>query len=117
MRHMSDSGSAQVAGASQSMITLAVLIVVGFLALVSLYMGFQAYGSDNPEDGFLYMAIGAASSDPAVLMDYTLLLFLLFAVSAAGWPLTHWNLWLGRWFTVLALIVVVHLVSAWLVAA
>lgn len=60
MRRMSEPGSAQVASASQNLVTLAVMILVGFLALVSLYMGFQAYGSGHPEDGVLYMVIGAA---------------------------------------------------------
>jgi hypothetical protein len=60
----------------------------------------------------LYMVIGAPSSNPSVLMDYTLLLFLLCAVSAASWQLIHWNHWVGRWFTILALIAIVHLVNA-----
>lgn len=46
------------AGVSQNWVTLIAMIVVGGLALVSLYMGFQAYGNNEIENAFLYLLIG-----------------------------------------------------------
>jgi hypothetical protein len=46
------------AGAEQNWVTLVAMIVVGGLALVSLYMGFQAFGNNEIENAFLYLLIG-----------------------------------------------------------
>jgi hypothetical protein len=47
-------------GASQNWIALAAMIIVGALALFSLYMGFQAYGNEEIETAFMYLIIGAS---------------------------------------------------------
>jgi len=55
------SGTTPIAGgAAQNWITLAAMIVVGALALVSLYMGFRAYGDQEIETAFMYLVIGAS---------------------------------------------------------
>jgi len=55
------SGTTPIAGgAAQNWITLAAMIVVGALALVSLYMGFRAYGEQEIETAFMYLVIGAS---------------------------------------------------------
>jgi hypothetical protein len=48
------------AGAGQNWVTLVAMIVVGGLALVSIYMGFQAYGNNEIETAFLYLIIGVS---------------------------------------------------------
>ncbi|MFH2110321.1 MAG: hypothetical protein ABIJ47_03555 [Candidatus Bathyarchaeota archaeon] len=59
MKRMSD--SPPIAGsASQNLLTLAAMILVGALALVSLYMGFRAYGDGEIETAFMYLIIGAS---------------------------------------------------------
>jgi hypothetical protein len=55
------SGTTPIAGgAAQNWVTLAAMIVVGALALVSLYMGFRAYGDQEIETAFMYLIIGAS---------------------------------------------------------
>jgi len=55
------SGTTPIAGgAAQNWVTLAAMIVVGALALVSLYMGFRAYGDQEIETAFMYLVIGAS---------------------------------------------------------
>jgi hypothetical protein len=59
MKRMSD--TAPIAGgASQNWVTLAAMILVGALALVSLYMGFRAYGNEEIETAFMYLLVGAS---------------------------------------------------------
>jgi hypothetical protein len=41
-------------------VTLAVVVVIGIFSLLSLWLGFQAYGSDNPDQAIYYIVIGAA---------------------------------------------------------
>ena len=60
---MSESGGdrgAQMTSMSQSWIGLAAILIVGVLALISLYMGFQSYGKDNQDIAYMYMFIGAS---------------------------------------------------------
>lgn len=45
---------------SLSWMTLLVVVAIGVFSLVSLYLGFQAYGSDNPEHASYYIIIGTA---------------------------------------------------------
>ena len=60
MKLMSDTAPAQMTGASQNWVALAAMIIVGALALFSLYMGFQAYGNGEIETAFMYMIIGVS---------------------------------------------------------
>jgi Tfp pilus assembly protein PilV len=60
---MSDSSSdrgAQMTSMSQSWFGLALIMIIGVLALISLYMGFQSYSTDNQDLAYMYMLIGAA---------------------------------------------------------
>lgn len=45
---------------SLSGVTLIVVVVIGVFSLFSLYLGFQAYGSDSPEQANYYIIIGTA---------------------------------------------------------
>jgi uncharacterized membrane protein YuzA (DUF378 family) len=59
MKRMADSDAGSLAGgASQNWISLGLMVVVGAIALVSLYMGFKEYGSNNIETAFMYILIG-----------------------------------------------------------
>ena len=49
-----------LAGASQNWISLALMVVVGAIALASLYMGFIEYGQDNLETAIMYIIIGSS---------------------------------------------------------
>jgi hypothetical protein len=49
-----------LAGAGQNRLTLVAMIIVGALALVSLYMGFQSYGNNEIETAFMYLIIGTS---------------------------------------------------------
>ncbi len=57
---MSEGGGAEMQSMSQSWITLAAMIIVGALALFSLYMGFQGYGGQNQEASYYYIIIGVS---------------------------------------------------------
>jgi hypothetical protein len=57
MKRMSDT-TPLAGGAAQNWVTLAAMIIVGALALVSLYMGFRAYGDSEMETAFMYLIIG-----------------------------------------------------------
>ena len=59
MKRMSDTRPI-AGGAAQNWVTLAAMIIVGALALVSLYMGFRAYGDGEIETAFMYLIIGAS---------------------------------------------------------
>jgi hypothetical protein len=59
MKRMSDTRPI-AGGAAQNWVTLAAMIIVGALALVSLYMGFRAYGDQDIETAFMYLIIGAS---------------------------------------------------------
>ena len=61
MKRMEDSDTGQLAGgASQNWISLGLMVVVGAIALVSLYMGFKEYGDNNIETAFMYILIGVS---------------------------------------------------------
>jgi len=59
MKRMSDT-KPLAGGVVQNWITLAAMIIVGALALISLYMGFKAYGSGEIETAFMYLIVGAS---------------------------------------------------------
>ncbi|MCW4049758.1 MAG: hypothetical protein NWE89_08485 [Candidatus Bathyarchaeota archaeon] len=59
MKQMSDTAPL-ASGATQNWVSLAAMVVVGALALMSLYMGFQAYGNEDIETAFMYMIIGTS---------------------------------------------------------
>ena len=61
MKLMSDSDTTPLAGgASQNWISLGLMVVVGAIALASLYMGFREYGDNNLESAFMYILIGVS---------------------------------------------------------
>jgi len=61
MKRMADSDAGSLAGgASQNWISLGLMVVVGAIALVSLYMGFKEYGDNNIETAFMYILIGVS---------------------------------------------------------
>ena len=62
MIKMANEGNARplAGGASQNWISLGLMIVVGAIALISLYMGFQEYGDNNMETAFMYILIGVS---------------------------------------------------------
>ncbi len=49
-----------LAGASQNWVSLALMVVVGAIALASLYMGFIEYGDNNIETAIMYILIGVS---------------------------------------------------------
>jgi predicted RNA-binding Zn-ribbon protein involved in translation (DUF1610 family) len=55
---MGESGGAAYPSMSLSWVTLIVVVVIGIFSLFSLYLGFQAYGSDHPEKANYYIIIG-----------------------------------------------------------
>jgi hypothetical protein len=62
MINMTDEGNARplANGANQNLVSLVLMVVVGAIALVSLYMGFQEYGNNNMETAFMYILIGVS---------------------------------------------------------
>lgn len=60
MRRMAEAGAPQNPMMSLSWVTLAVVVVIGIFSLMSLWMGFQAYGSEHPEQSTYYIIIGTA---------------------------------------------------------
>ena len=60
MKQMTDSNAGRLAGASQNWISLGLMIIVGAIALASLYMGFTEYGDGNMETAFMYILIGVS---------------------------------------------------------
>jgi uncharacterized membrane protein YuzA (DUF378 family) len=57
---MADSDVGPLAGATQNWTTLALMVIVGAIALASLYMGFTSYGEGNMETAFMYILIGVS---------------------------------------------------------
>ena len=55
---MGEESGAGFPGLSLSWTTLIVVVVIGVFSLFSLYMGFQAYGSEHPEQANYYIIIG-----------------------------------------------------------
>ena len=45
---------------SLSWVSLAVVVVIGISSLLFLWLGFQAYGGENPDQGNLYIVVGSA---------------------------------------------------------
>jgi hypothetical protein len=61
MKLVADSDTTPLAGgASQNWISLGLMVVVGAIALASLYMGFKEYGDNNLETAFMYILIGVS---------------------------------------------------------
>ena len=61
MKRMAGSDAAPLAGgARQNWISLGLMLVVGAIALASLYMGFREYGENNIETAFMYLLIGVS---------------------------------------------------------
>jgi hypothetical protein len=61
MKQMADTDAGPLAGgASQNWISLGLMVVVGAIALASLYMGFREYGDNNLETAFMYILIGVS---------------------------------------------------------
>ena len=56
---MTDAG-AQTPMMSLSWVSLAVVVVIGISSLLFLWLGFQAYGSENPDQANLYIVVGTA---------------------------------------------------------
>lgn len=59
MKRMTDTAP-QTPMMSLSWVTLAVVVVIGIFSLLSLWLGFQAYGSEHPEQANYYIIIGTA---------------------------------------------------------
>jgi len=57
---LGDSTGAELPSMSLSWVTLAAIVVIGIFSLFSLWMGFQAFGSDHPEHSTYYIFIGTA---------------------------------------------------------
>lgn len=57
---MADGDARPLAGASQNWINLALMIIVGAIALASLYMGFLEYGDGNTNLGLAYILVGVS---------------------------------------------------------
>jgi hypothetical protein len=60
MKQMTETGPPQNPLMSLSWVTLAVVVVIGIFSLLSLWLGFQSYGSDHPEQANSYIIIGSA---------------------------------------------------------
>ena len=60
MKRMTEAGAPETPIMSLSWVTLAVVVVIGIFSLLSLWMGFQSYGGDNPEQAMYYIIIGTA---------------------------------------------------------
>ena len=56
---MADSGP-QTPMMSLSWVSLAVVVVIGIFSLLFLWLGFQAYGGENPDQANLYIFVGTA---------------------------------------------------------
>jgi len=54
------SSETQYPSMSLSWVTLIVVVIIGVFSLFSLYMGFQAYGSEHHEQANYYIIIGTA---------------------------------------------------------
>ena len=50
--------NAPIPNISMSWLTLVIIIIVGIFALFNLWMGFQAFGSDNSEQSLIYLLVG-----------------------------------------------------------
>ncbi|UCH57671.1 MAG: hypothetical protein JSV18_01775 [Candidatus Bathyarchaeota archaeon] len=55
---MAETGGAESPMMSLSWVTLAIVVVIGIFSIFSLWLGFQAYGSDHPEQANYYIIIG-----------------------------------------------------------
>ena len=60
MGMMGETSGVQFPSMSLSWVTLAAIVVIGIFSLFSLWMGFQAFSSDNPERSTYYIFIGTA---------------------------------------------------------
>jgi hypothetical protein len=57
---MADTSPSPVTGASQNWVALAAMIIVGALALFSIYQGFISYGEGDEITAILYLVIGVS---------------------------------------------------------
>jgi hypothetical protein len=57
---MGETTGAEFPSMSLSWVMLAAIVVIGIFSLFSLWMGFRAFGSDNPEHSTYYIFIGTA---------------------------------------------------------
>ena len=60
MKRMAETSAPQTPMMSQSWVALVVVVVIGVFSLVSLWMGFQSYGGEHPEQATYYIIIGTA---------------------------------------------------------
>ena len=56
---MTDAGP-QAPMMSLSWVNLAVVVVLGIFSLLFLWLGFQSFGGENPDQGNLYIVVGTA---------------------------------------------------------
>ena len=57
---MGKTTGAEYPSMSLSWVTLLVVVVIGIFSLYSLYLGFQAYGSERPEQSTYFIIVGTA---------------------------------------------------------
>ncbi len=57
---MGEATGAEFPSMSMSWVMLAAIVVIGIFSLFSLWMGFRAFGSENPERSTYYIFIGTA---------------------------------------------------------
>jgi len=60
MRRMSEKAGPLAGGATQNWISLGLMVVVGAIAMLSLYLGFREYGRGNVELSLMYLLIGVS---------------------------------------------------------
>jgi len=59
--------------------------------------------------GLVFQVMGSILYDPLKVLDFALLIQVL---SAATWVLDNWKPWVGRWITIIALIIVIQLIDS-----
>ena len=64
--------------------------------------------------GQVFIVVGDSLPDPLDATRFLDCALLLCAVSAIAWLLDSWKPWLGRWFTVIVSVIMVHLGHSWL---
>lgn len=57
---MGETARVEVSRINLSWLTLVVIVVIGVFSIFSLYMGFRAYGSENPDSANYYIIVGSA---------------------------------------------------------
>jgi len=64
--------------------------------------------------GLVFVFVSNTQSDPSDQLKVLLLAVLFYAVATTAWLLDSWKPWVGRWFTIIALVTIVHLGNIWL---